>query len=241
MFIYSTCRDCGQRLHVTHDDTVHPGCTPRPTRLEQLTEDYLAAVQMGDQPALERDLETAIKELESAPPRLAEAAITYATWGWPVFPLLADGEVNARTGEVSDGKKPATMHGFKDATNDVGRIAQWWRAHPHHNIGLPTGHAFDVIDVDLPDGPVAFDRLLADVDPDTGIGSLPDCHGWAMTSGGGWHLYIVPTGDINGTGILPGIDYRGLGGYVVAPPSALNSGAAWRWKHKPSPVIRGAR
>ena len=44
----------------------------------------------------------------------------------PVFPCLAN-------------KKPATPHGFKDATADPAAIGELWRSHWGPLVGLPTG------------------------------------------------------------------------------------------------------
>jgi hypothetical protein len=219
---YTTCRDCGGLLHTTDGDTVHPLCTPKPTRVEQLAEQWLDAVLAGDA-ALEAELHTRIEDIDNRAPRLFDAALLYASWGWPVFPLRPRD------------KRPATRNGFKDATADPDRIRAWWTRHPDSNIGLPTGLAFDVIDVDVPDGAVSYTRLLDD-------GMIPDIHGHAATASGGLHLYIPASGDGNGVRIRPGIDYRGAGGYVVAPPSTLGTrGRAWSWVHRPSPTITGAQ
>ena len=43
-------------------------------------------------------------------------------------------------------------HGVKDATTNRARILAWWTRHPQANIGLATGHRFDVLDVDGPAG-----------------------------------------------------------------------------------------
>lgn len=222
MFIYSTCRDCGGLLHVTDNDTVHPGCTPKPTKAQRLTQEWLAAVEAGDT-TLEATLQQQIDELDSRPPRLLDAALKYIQWGWPVFPLK------------TCSKQPATRNGFKDATTDPDRVRVWWERHPDSNIGLPTGIRFDVIDIDVPHGPTSFSELIDD-------GLVPDVHGQVATSSGGLHLYIPPTGDGNRAGIEPGIDYRGAGGYVVAPPSTLGErGRAWSWITQPSPAIAAAK
>lgn len=134
-------------------------------------------------------------------------------------------------------------HGLHDATTDLERVAGWWAAHPQANIGLPTGVRFDVLDVDGPTGLLTHaDRIRHGGCPRRPDGITPACcddghcpgdggvtlrelvgrvYGVVLTAGdnGGRHLYIPPTGERNGANLLPGIDYRGEGGYVVAPPS----------------------
>lgn len=165
-----------------------------------------------------------------AAPSMLTAALWYANLGWPVFPLLMEGEIVPSTGEPSTGKQPATRHGFKDATCDLAVVTQWWAAAPNRNIGLPTGVRFDVIDIDVPEGLTFFERLSAERDRAV--------HGWVDTPSGGVHLYVTPTGAPNRGRFQPGVDYRGKGGYVVAPPSAVAAGA-WRWRDRPSPLVAG--
>jgi len=218
VFIHSTCRDCGGPLLVTNNDTVHPLCQPQPTRPERLAAEWLVAVETGDT-TRETELQTQINELDNRPPRLHAAALAYAAWGWPVFPL----KPHAKT--------PATRNGFKDATTDPERITRWWKQHPNSNIGLPSGHTFDVIDFDPPDGARSFIKMYDE---------LPHIHGQVCTASGGIHLYVKPTGDGNATRIAPGVDWRGKGGYVVAPPSTLGECRNWSWTHQPSPAIKTA-
>jgi hypothetical protein len=227
MFTYTTCRDCGGPLHITtHEQNVHPDCTPKPTKTEQLTKQFINALMAGDETRAD-EIESRIHELEHQPPRLQAAAQIYARWGWPVFPLKP----------LS--KLPATRNGFKDATTDLTRIITWWTRHPTANIGLATGHAFDVIDIDPPEGHKSLDLMLSKVDPATGKGPLPDCHGRVMTQSAGLHLYVKPDHRRrNKTGHLPGIDIRSKGGYVVAPPSLLGPRQRYSWTVHPSPVIK---
>ena len=201
---------------------MHPLCRPRPTKIERLAQEWRDAVQAGDT-AREEGLYRQIEEFDNQPPRLLDAALVYASWGWKVFPLKARS------------KQPATRNGFKDATTDPDQIRAWWTRNPDCNIGLPTGHAFDVIDIDVPEGVTSYTDLLESE-------LVPDSHGQVATSSGGLHLYIPPTGDGNKAGILPGIDYRGAGGYVVAPPSTLGErGRAWSWITKPSPTLTNTK
>lgn len=244
MFVYTRCRTCGGQLllgkapecNAQQSPYWHDGCDPKPTKLERLLADFRAAAMMGDQPDLEAKLEAEIDELASRPPRLLDAAVQYAKWGWLVHPLRAGT------------KEPATKHGFEDATTDVDRIRAWWERRPSDNIGLATGHRFDVIDVDVPkrnsDGswkPGGMETYLDMLTEDR----LPDCHGMAVTAAGGLHIYIQATGRGNGSGVKPGIDIRGKGGYVVAPPSILvptkgakpHPGGKYTWTYVPSPTL----
>jgi hypothetical protein len=221
--IYSTCTVCKQLLTVTDEfqPAVHPLCfdSHRPTVTESLAQRFIDALMAGEGALADR-VEAQLASLHNAPPRLGEAALLYASWGWPVFPLQPGG------------KAPATRHGFKDATTDPDRIRRWWTDIPAANIGLPTGIAFDVIDVD-PDGWGAWREMVA-------TDALPDLHGMACTSRGGLHAYVKPTGGGNLAGVKTGIDYRGQGGYVVAAPSVRTGVGRWMWRTKPSPVLTEA-
>lgn len=220
MITYSTCTGCGGLLQVTDNLDHHngePPCTPKRTTIERLTQEWLDSVLDGNNEIAEQ-LEAQITELDRRPPRLLDAALLYASWGWPVFPLRPQSKV------------PATRHGFKDATTDRDRIEAWWKRHPDANIGLPTGLAFDVIDIDVPLGIPTMVKLLTKDDG--------EIHGHVATSSGGAHFYVATTGRGNSAG--GGVDYRGLGGYVVAPPSTLGPrGRSWSWVYRPSPIITG--
>ena len=145
----------------------------------------------------------------AAPGALGIAARWYAKRGLAVFPL------------VPGGKRPMTAHGLHDATTDLDAVQRWWLATPNANIGLRTGLRYDVIDVDGPAGYLSLDTLRE-------AGLLPDILGTVVTPRG-THLYVAPSGDGNTAGLRPGIDYRGQSGYVVAPPSRREDGAAWAW------------
>lgn len=152
----------------------------------------------------------------TGPAALTDAAHWYATVaGWPVFPLKPGG------------KTPATRNGFKDATVDPDQITAWWTATPQANIGTPTGITFDVIDIDGPEGFWS----LADI---RDANMLPDVLAKAYTGGGGRHL-LVPPGVLgkNGARIMPGIDTRGAGGYIVLPPSRHETGRIYDWIDAP--------
>ncbi|MBI4581626.1 MAG: DUF3987 domain-containing protein, partial [Planctomycetes bacterium] len=114
--------------------------------------------------------------------------------------------------------------------------AAWWQRWPDANIGIQTG---------APSGTVTLD-----IDPrhggDSSLAALEAKHGElpatveALTGGGGRHLsFQHPGGEVrNRTNLLPGIDVRGDGGYVVADPSIHASGIQYRWRDGHSPRDR---
>jgi hypothetical protein len=235
--LYSTCRRCGQLMTVLNvDATTHPNCEPKPTQLESLTQGWMSTVKAGDVEA-ENLTAAEIATIEGQPPQLARSAHWYGAWGWPVFKLRQVGTKCTGGAKCKPlcqcPKTPATKNGFKDATTVLADIDQTWKSRPRANIGLATGHLFDVIDVDPRSGGVAsFLDLLAHK-------RIPDVHGVVVTASGGFHLYIKPTGKGNSAGWMPGIDHRGVGGYVVAPPSTLGLlGRCWSWLIAPSPIIK---
>ena len=194
----------------------------------------LTELRMADFHALgdeaDRRLAAAHERL-SRPSALAAAARWYAGAGVAVFPCRPRGKAPLLRAAHPAGN-PLRMdcrgacgapgHGLYDATTDVDQVARWWSEHPQANIGVPTGGRFDVIDVDGPRGYVSLGHLGEE-------GALPADLGWVVTPRGGMHLYCTPTGDGNATGVRPGIDYRGLGGFVVAPPSIGANGRRYEW------------
>lgn len=111
-------------------------------------------------------------------------------------------------------------NGLKNASTDLDQVDAWWTAVPHANIGLRTGDAFDVLDIDGPDAARAV-QIVA-----------PSYHhlGPISSTGKGWHLLFMPTGSKNGAKLLDSaVDFRGLNGYIVAPPSIHPNGHSYRW------------
>jgi Bifunctional DNA primase/polymerase, N-terminal len=114
-------------------------------------------------------------------------------------------------------------HGVKDATCNRARILAWWTRHPQANIGLACGHTVDVLDIDGPSGEQAIRTLAA-------AHGLQSSGPLVRTGGGGWHFYLAPTGLGNAhPRDLEHVDWRGRGGYVVAPPSRHASGHPYQW------------
>ena len=165
---------------------------------------------------------------------LREAALGYAHRGWRVFPLhgIVNGTCTCgRSDCTSAGKHPLVRRGLYEATTDPRQIQSWWRRWRSANVGIATGavSGIVVIDVDLPTAFGSLGALIEAELPKTLTG---------FTGGGGVHLIYSSSDETLGNsagrlpgldGELPGIDLRGNGGYVVAPPSIHRSGCYYEW------------
>jgi hypothetical protein len=158
--------------------------------------------------------------------RLLEAATRYAALGWHVFPI--------RPGE----KTPLTAHGVKDATIDAKQILAWWTKWPDANVAVACGKVSGiyVVDVDVTeDGKVnGYDSLgqLSDKLPATVMQTTPR---------GGCHVFYSVGGDLppaNKNSLLPGVDIRGDGYYVLLAPSVRADGKRYAWANGQEPWSR---
>jgi hypothetical protein len=155
------------------------------------------------------------------------AALYYARQGLPVFPC------------VPRDKKPLTAHGFYDASTDPAQIRKWWAECPDANVAircgaLPAGQRLFVVDIDADKGGLAWlDAQDVALVPPT----------WTVNTGsGGLHKYYLVPDDLpapttNGS-VARGVDSRGDGGYVIAPPSIHPNGTPYTWAaaYKPGTV-----
>lgn len=141
-------------------------------------------------------------------PDLAVAARSLAADGVPVFPC------------EPDGKRPLTRRGFLDASCDVAQVAAWWSRTPEANIGIPTGAPSGVVVVDVDvhgpvDGRAAWNRA-------SNAGLVDGAGLMVRTPTGGAHAYFPATPGVEQRSwqvASAGVDFRGDGGYIIAPPS----------------------
>ena len=141
---------------------------------------------------------------------LPDAAGRLAAEGLPVFP------------SVPGGKRPLVEHGFHEATADADQVAAWWQRWPAANIGIPTGAAsgVEVVDVDVHTAGTGFPAFRA---------AHREGHaaGWAAlvrTPSGGLHAYYPADPgrpQPSWQAARAHVDFRGAGGYVIAPPSVI--------------------
>lgn len=173
------------------------------------------------------DPNTAVSEEPDLQPEQAQeapmlaAALEYAEWGWDVFP--------APPGEKKSYKSAKHSNGAKwGKTRDPEQIRRDFNRWPEANIGLPTGkdNGFWVFETDTPeghniDGEASLRKLEAE------HGKLPDTL-MAISPSGSKHRYFGWPDGVevrNSASVIgPGIDVRGEGGMVIAPPSVRSDG-----------------
>jgi len=113
-------------------------------------------------------------------------------------------------------------------------IVSWWRRWPDANLGIVTGSVsrLGVLDIDPRNG---GDRSLDGLEARWGPlpATLED-----RTGGGGRHLWFAIADRLPMAILAPGVELKGEGGLVVAPPSLHASGARYEWVPGCSPADR---
>jgi hypothetical protein len=150
------------------------------------------------------------------------AALGYLARGWSVVPIRARE------------KRPLIawqMHQQRRASEDD--VRAWFARWSDANIAIVTGAVSGLVVVDI-DPRHGGDSSLAHLEREHG--PLPRTVE-AISGGGGRHVYFAhPGGHVhNKVALAPGIDLRGDGGLVVAPPSVHPSGARYAWRAGQAP------
>ncbi|MHB1414620.1 MAG: bifunctional DNA primase/polymerase [Chloroflexota bacterium] len=179
------------------------------------------------------------KRLSSREGELLEAALAYASRGWPVFPLHVprpDGGCSCNQSDCKrQGKHPQTLHGHREATTDPEVVRRWWTGlFPGSNIGLCTGSVSGLVVLDV-DADKDGEESLAELERDHE--KLPATVE-SLTGGGGRHIFFGhPGGTLKCTvaKLGAGLDVRADGGYIVAPPSLHASGRQYIWEASSHP------
>lgn len=148
------------------------------------------------------------------------AALDYARRGWSVIPV------------EPRGKRPLVPWlELQQRRASAQEIEAWFARHPDANVGVVTGALSGVVVLDVDRGGAdSVARWRVDHGP---LAATVE----ALTGGGGRHLYFAHPGEAisNRVGLAPGIDLRGDGGCVVAPPSLHASGRRYEWAAGRSP------
>jgi hypothetical protein len=154
-----------------------------------------------------------------------DAALAYVAEGWRIFPAPPGTKKSHKSAKHSDGRAWGATSDPEEIKRD---FAQW----PDANIGIPTGVAngFWVIEADTKEG--------HGVDGIASLRALTEEHGdlpqtlTAESPSRSQHYYFAWPDDVeirnSSSKIAPGVDVRGEGGMVIAPPSVRSDGT-YRW------------
>jgi len=151
------------------------------------------------------------KKINENTENLLNIALDYAKLGFNVIPIRID-------------KKPfVPWEKYQKERVSCEMIQHWWSRCPHANIGIVTGQVSNVIVLDI-DGAEGLQSIK---DYQLTIPPTPT----VKTGGGGVHYYFKHPGFPckNFVKKYPGVDFRGDGGYVIAPPSKHASGTHYEW------------
>lgn len=175
---------------------------------------------------------------------MLDAALSYLGRGWSVVP----GHTARNDGLCSCNQPLCTSIGkhprvkwleFQDRLPTEREVTFWWRRWPDSNVIIITGRLSGIVVVDIDPrhgGDEAWKRWVTEHPVTRTVTSL--------TGGGGSHLFFLHPGQevANAVNMLSpgrdpetkkpiesGVDFRGDGGYVVAPPSRHGSGRNYEW------------
>jgi len=143
------------------------------------------------------------------------AALAYSRRGFSVIPV-----------KPWDKKPFISWKEFEGRRATEEEIRDWWQKWPKAMVAIVTGEISGLfaVDCDTPEGYEAVQELL----PDSLLTPL------ARTPRGGWHLFFRFPDGLKGhsgtkSAMLPGVDIRGNGGYIIAAPSVNGEGRGYAW------------
>ena len=139
-----------------------------------------------------------------------EYATKLAKMGFKVFPLRENDKRPLLKGNAQT-----------QGTTDLNQVRDIWTQYPKANIGIATGDGLTVIDVDtIASHGVDGESSMINYQVENGF--INETLEVTTPTGGKHYYYLTDNEYSNKASILPGVDVRGLGGYVVGPGSTIN-------------------
>jgi len=145
---------------------------------------------------------------------LLSYAKKYANLGWTVIPL-----------EPEEKKPLVKWEKYQKIQASAEQIEQWWKQHPNANIGIVTGSVSGIIVIDI-DSSAGQENYIAK------FNQLHNTISQATGKPNAIQQFFKHPGDQkyhNMTKMLPDVDVRADGGYVVVPPSIHPNGTQYKW------------
>jgi hypothetical protein len=165
--------------------------------------------------------------------RFERAAVALAERGYFVFPCKPHG------------KEPLTTHGWQDASRDERQILHWWDRWPDANVAVACGPSGIVaLDIDSKHGADPREVLPALGFGDyptvlTGEAPEPDAaHPESLADVRGAHA-LFRSALATAKTTVKGVELRGVGGYIIVPPSVHPSGVVYEGSLPPVDRLPG--
>jgi hypothetical protein len=188
---------------------------------------------------------------QGLPPLLIEAVSYAEDRHWEVVPgtrlIDGDGPAHCSCGDRHcplPGAHPAEDDWRRRASAGPGVVRRWWTEQPASSILLPTGSAFDVLDVPEVAGCLALarmERMGLQLGPVVAVPAVVGLPGRRL------HFLVLPgvaaklPEMLRKLGWAPGrldLVARGEGDFVVAPPSRVGPFGFAQWARPPSAINR---
>jgi hypothetical protein len=167
-------------------------------------------------------------------PSVLEAALEYgAALGWEVFPARFKKTKEGKWQKFS-WKSAKSSNGCNwGKTTNPDEICKDFAKRNRTAVGIATGigSGIFVIETDTVEGGHDHDGSVALRELEAKYGKLPDTRE-AISPTGSRHRYYTHPGNgtwITSRAIAPGVDVKGDGGMVIAPPSVRPDVGAYRW------------
>ncbi len=168
---------------------------------------------------------------------MLNTALDYIDRGWSVIPLSPREKIplacvlpvkmgeNGQPELTRNGRPRHTWEPYQRRQPTEEEVHEWFQLQPRANLGIVTGGVSGIIVQDL-DGPEGLSTAQLNGVPHTPM----------SRTGHGMHVvYRHPGYEVrNFARRAPGVDLRGDGGYIVAPPSIHPSGHTYEWQVEPS-------
>lgn len=142
-------------------------------------------------------------------------ALALRALGYPVIPIIG-----------KDKKPPISWKEFQDKLPTEEQIREWFANHNVTGLALVTGKQSGVFVVDI-------DKEALDTIEGFDFAKKLPSTVYAKSGGEGVHAYFKYPGfkvKTQSNFLLPHVDIRGDGGYIILPPSKHPSGGAYKWE-----------
>ncbi|MDO8396406.1 MAG: bifunctional DNA primase/polymerase [Bradyrhizobium sp.] len=215
------------RIDATSGTGAARGTFPRPAVVAHGAPHPTVAGAGNDEPPMNVHTQPPLTHTTEEPPlAVPAAALFYAQLGHTVFPVPPGEKKSHKSKKHSGGQNWGQTRLPEEVRRD---FSQW----PNANVGLPTGShtGFFVVEADTVQGH-AVDGIASLTALQEKYGPLPPTRTARSPSGSVHYYFKLPPGveiKNSASSIAPGVDVRGEGGMVVAPPSIKPGRGRYEW------------